>query len=142
MKLIQKDKAIFDYKPASIKLKLTTATNKALLESFTDTFYALGAYQPQNELETSHLLELSKVFIDEFRGRLRTYQRKKDKGAIEELAKILQNMLMSNQFEIPENDNEEGFVYMVNNTLRLYAECIRVMKRIGVDPAYLKKHYQ
>ena len=139
--LIIENKSIFNYMPGQIKLRLAGCSNKVLLDSFTDTFYAIGTYQPKNELESTHLLEISKVFIDEFKYRIKKYEVAKNTKAIEELAKIMQEMLKGNKFEIQEK-NEKGFVYMVNNTLRLYAVCIKSMKKLGVDKTYLKRVYQ
>lgn len=140
-KLIEKAKTIFDFNPVNIANRIKYCTNKELLQNFMETFYALGVYQPKNKLEETHLLELSKVFINEFKSRLKVYQAKRNTQAIEELAKIAQESLKNNPFEIKEKD-DSGFVYMVTNTLRLYTLCLKILGKLDVDTEYLKKHYK
>ena len=140
MEIVKQNKSIFNYNPKVIAMRLTNASNKSLLEDFKDTFYAIGAYQAKNELEETHLLELSKVFIDEFKRRLNRYVGKRNMGAVEELAKITQEMLRTNTLEVQEK-NEEGYIYMVNNTLRLYAVCVKTLRKMGMGQEHLKKEF-
>jgi len=130
---------LYDVSPSRLRLELLTATDRDLFDRYVLMFQVLGCHAPKNELEETQILELSKVFIAEFKRRLLSYHHKKKYTPIIDLANSLQPLLKSNKLDI---DKLTFTPYLINTSVRLYCLCIKYLRHGKVvDPRFIKKEF-
>lgn len=107
-----------------LRFRLVNYSNKDLLDNFIKTFDRVGYHNPENKIETDYLLMVSKLYVEEFWGRLENFSKNNDFQTIVELAKMIQLKLKSNKLEIM----HQLTPFAVRNMIRLYALCHRYLR--------------
>jgi len=99
-----------------LQLKLSTLNNRQLLDSFVYHFDLFDDCKNlASKLEKDRILELSKLFIDEFKFRIQRYLSANDHLACIELEQIMVDKLKGSKKEVTESFTP----YSINNMLRL-----------------------
>ena len=112
-----------------LRLQLSTKTNRELLSRFKLDFKAMSTYAPENKDDKLHILEYSKSFIDEFKGRVQNGSN----NSILEFAIMIQSMMKV--------DPIGGESYYTRNLIRLYSYCIKLMELKGIPYKELKAKF-
>ena len=128
--------SIFNINTAGLEIELKSLKNKDLLDYFIRRFTELENYQTRNPIEETQLLEVSKVYINEFQLRLQRYLKLNNIDAINEFTQIIQDKIKEYSKQDKFADVQTGTIdttvrsaYMIRNLFRLYGICIRILKK-------------
>lgn len=133
MKLITNRKLqdILTYNTDGLMLELSTITNRNLLDSFMKNFDVIGTYQTTDPEEKIQLQIFGKVYIDEFKQRIKA----SDKAGLLEFGIMLQGAMIADGKRTPIE------TFLTRNLVRLYSYVIDVMRAKGIPPKELKKGF-
>jgi len=110
-----------------MKLRLSSITNKNLIDSFCKNFLYLDSFVPDNVTEKYMVMDFSSAYIDEFRHRL----------AIAKLPELKEfATLMQDKFKKYKHGN-----YMMRNLLRLYSICLTKAEKAGLSKEEMKRYF-
>lgn len=113
-----------------LKLKVSTLSNKDLVDSFKHAFMTINDYKPDNEWDKYQILDYSKCYIDELQNRLT----KGSSRVVYDFAKLLQNLMKTDSSSI---DNS----YYTLNLVRLYSFCVTIMQKRKLPQQQIKKEF-
>jgi hypothetical protein len=112
-----------------LTLRLSTYSNKELVDSFKKDFSIINDYIPLGEIDRLHIIEYQKAYVDEFKFRI-----EKDLATqIIEFANLLKVLM--------KDDKTVGDTLYTRNLVRLYSHAIKKLQSSGVTDAFMRREF-
>ena len=121
------DLGVFNINVNTLIFQLATLSNKDLLANFKKIFTNLHDYVPRNLVEKSHILEVGRIFKEEFVSRITRY----GNTSLVEFTLLMKDLMKA--------DKVLGDTFYTRYLLRFYSVSLREMQNRGMDKILMKK---